>query len=485
MRSLDRWTLGIAELAHVDAHRTLPNLNAYLLELDGRLRQVAQMLEGQAPQQAPQGIALQLNAPALRGMSHFDRAAIALTRKELATLESLTRSLFECVEDAAGFAAEHRQRVPRTPPTINGDGVRLPVPNVDHLWGATMAATTVAVGFCIWIFFDPPGHASMYQLSGTIAMVVAATPQFRASRLLGPFAVAMLLGLAVYVFVLPKLSTFAELACVIFLFSFVTCYFFKGIARLAGLIGMINMISIQNQQTYNFAAMANSYVFLLMAFTLVFVISHMIGSPRPEKKLLHLLSRFFRSAASIMSQTIKPSAQPSTTGAQWRSAYHRNAVASIPQDVAAWARAIDPKKFPDNTPEQVQSLVARLQALSYRMEELLDAGKARQSALLTRVLGDDIRALRQGFERTFKHWSAEFGTAPADDAHDRLAAGRSALEARIDEALAQHDAEAFSEQEGEDFYRLLGGYRGVSEAAVAYASVAAEINWKHWREERF
>jgi hypothetical protein len=42
-----------------------------------------------------------------------------------------------------------------------------------------------------------------------------------------------------------------------------------------------------------------------------------------------------------------------------------------------------------------------------------------------------------------------------------------------------------NQEEGELFFRLLGGYRGVSEAALAYAGAAQPINWSQWREERF
>ena len=35
------------------------------------------------------------------------------------------------------------------------------------------------------------------------------------------------------------------------------------------------------------------------------------------------------------------------------------------------------------------------------------------------------------------------------------------------------------------FYRYLGGFRGLSEAAIGYAGVAAAVDWEPWREARF
>jgi uncharacterized membrane protein YccC len=45
------------------------------------------------------------------------------------------------------------------------------------------------------------------------------------------------------------------------------------IITLAGMIAVLTMISVQNQQTYNFAAMANSYLYTLLAIAFVFAMS--------------------------------------------------------------------------------------------------------------------------------------------------------------------------------------------------------------------
>ncbi len=49
----------------------------------------------------------------------------------------------------------------------------LPVPDWDHVRAATFVAATTGVGFLIWILFDPPGHSAWFQVSGTIALLVA------------------------------------------------------------------------------------------------------------------------------------------------------------------------------------------------------------------------------------------------------------------------------------------------------------------------
>ena len=42
-----------------------------------------------------------------------------------------------------------------------------------------------------------------------------------------------------------------------------------------------------------------------------------------------------------------------------------------------------------------------------------------------------------------------------------------------------------SDRDGEHLYRLLGAYRGLSEAGIEYAGTAEGIEWGRWRESRF
>jgi hypothetical protein len=100
-------------------------------------------------------------------------------------------------------------------------------------------------------------------------------------------------------------------------------------------------------------------------------------------------------------------------------------------------------------------------------------------------MGEDFRVWRTGLEGAFGAWSSSHETEPAADLQERLATWLTGLETRIGEALEQTDTETPGDQARENFYRLLGGFRGVSEAAIAYATAAASIDWAQWREEVF
>lgn len=485
METIDRWQTGIADLTGIDANAALPDLTAYFDELGARFAEIQGLLGGNSPAHEPATISLTVDHKALEGVLNLDRAALAVTRQELIVLERLTRSLLGCVRDLMCASARVAATEPEPSPRPRPRGFLLPVVDPDHLRGAAFVSLSVAAGFLIWIYINPPGHTGWFQFVGSVAMAVAATQQLKATVLAKSIGLASVIGLLSYVFIMPRLSTFVGLGALLFMAAFVVCYFYTGLARLAGLIAIVNEISVSNPQSYNFAAMANGLFFTVAALLFVFGMSYMLRSPRPEKAVLHLVQRFFRSAAFLVTRLeTDPRRAPSVTQ-RWRAAFHWQELQTLPAKITAWSHAIDRTKFPANTPEQVQGLVTSLQTLVCRLHALHDAGDQGQAASLIQELGEEIQAWRTGIEETFMTWSQHPDADAAVDLQGRLAKWLDALEARIEAVLAQTDTTGLSPEEGQHFFRLLGGIRGVTAAAVGCAGSAGTIDWKQWREEMF
>lgn len=483
--SLDRWRTSIPELARIDIDKVLPGVAAFFDELDGRFDAIQKLLQDSPAQFKPGPVSLNIDQTAFGRLSHFEQAALMVTRTELETLGSVTVALFDCALDLAGQAEDKSTPQPLPVSRALRPGIKLPVLDLDRLRSAAYAAMVTGAGFCVWIYLDPPGHSGWLFLSGTLALNVIVMLQMPVTRFVKPLALAGVLSICVYVFIMPHLSTYYELGLLLFICMFTVRYFFTGLAQLMGNIAIINMLLIQNQQTYNFAALVNSLIFMVMVFLFLHLLSHMMGTPRPEKKVLFLVRRFFRSAEFLMSSVVRePGSKPSAL-TQWKIAFHLYEMKSLPDKIRVWSKAIDQNKFSSNEPDQVQRLVTTLQGLMYRIEYLLEARDARQAESLAREMTQSVHAWRESIESIFVKWSDNPGSAPAVDLELRLAAGLSVLEQRIDATIEQVDRQAISEEEGENFYRLLGAYRGVSEAAVAYAGIAGTIDWVDWNEEKF
>jgi hypothetical protein len=480
MTATARWAESLAEVAHIDVAEVMPGVHEYFTELDRRFEQIQGMLGGTPPQHTSATVDLAMSEVGLKTLSHFDRAAVVVTRNGLLRIEAVTRSQFDCVRDLKGFGTSATGRT-RQAPHHRG----LPILDPDRLRASVMAMTAVWVGFLVWVYFNPPGHSSLILLATIPAFAVAQHPWMRLTSVRHAFAVALPFGVLVYVFIMPRLSSYAELGPLIFTFTFVVCYFFPGMGRVAGLLALITMVPIENQQTYSFAALANSYIYVLIGVSLSMAVSYITFTPRPEKAFLHLLGRFFRSCEFVVSRMALDRHGATTALERWRRAYHEQELRTLPGKLAAWGRVIDHRLFPANSREQVESLVTQLQSLAFRLHELTEAGEAPQADLLVRELLDDVRAwrlvLQEGFHRAAE--APEIG--PEGVLRERLATRLASLEKRTCEAMDHAGDGKLTSENYQSFYKLLGGYRGVSEAALSYVGVAGQVNWDQWRESRF
>ena len=76
-------------------------------------------------------------------------------------------------------------------------------------------------------------------------------------------------------------------------------------------------------------------------------------------------------------------------------------------------------------------------------------------------------------------------TAQDFDMEGRLAARMARLDARIEETYGQAESAELSARDYANFFRYLGGLRGLSESGIGFIKVAKTVDWARWREARF
>ena len=485
--TIDRWGSGISQLSAVDVETVIPDLPAFYDELEVRFDHIRQILNGVNSSYEMKSVLMPVDLKAVKRLSAFDRAALAMAKKDLESIEVLTRSLLECVQVLTGNSFNSAKAWSISARTPARKGFTLPVIDPDHVRGAAFVAIVVFCGFLVWILFNPPGHASWFELPGIMAMAVAATQQLKVTIMAKPIFLASVLCLIAYVFIMPRLASFYGLGSLIFVLVFINCYLFTGMARLAGMVAIFTQIAVQNQQTYNFAAMVNSLIFTIGAFFFVFGMSYLLSSSRPEKKLMKLSRRYFQSAEYLVRSVSAPVIKESGWWLQWRHAFHRYQIKTIPGKIIDWGRAIDQTLFPANSPQQTKALVTCLQVLSIRVEALLQSAEDTRTHVLIRKTADELKPWLAKIEATFAVWAThpESGAGSMEDLQSQLETALNGLEGRIDSILEQVDESSAIEVDGESFYRLLGGLRGITEASVTFAGVSGGIDWRQWGEEKF
>jgi len=164
---------------------------------------------------------------------------------------------------------------------------------------------------------------------------------------------------------------------------------------------------------------------------------------------------------------------------------HLGDLATIPGKLAIWGSALPAPALGQSTTAQMQALVDSLQALAYRIQDLIEIRATPQSQVLARELLPQVRAWRVGLQDIFCDLSQHPEAAEFSDFRSRLDAMLARLEGHIEKAVAGEDQAGIATRESEDSIRLVGAFRGVSEELVNFARQSGEIDWARLREARF
>jgi hypothetical protein len=135
--------------------------------------------------------------------------------------------------------------------------------------------------------------------------------------------------------------------------------------------------------------------------------------------------------------------------------------------------------------EEAQSLVNSLQELGDGMRALMASREAIQSETIRKALTADMRAWRNAIQDVLRNLSVSPVSEEATVLRSRLDEQLAVVEARIESEITAVHPGRIDSEEIENMYRLLGVYRRISEAMIAFAGHAAAIDWTCLCEERF
>jgi hypothetical protein len=245
------------------------------------------------------------------------------------------------------------------------------------------------------------------------------------------------------------------------------------------------LMDVTNEQNYNFLGVTNLAVVLALVLAVLAVATHFPVSFRAEHVFLRLLGRFFRSCTYLISTLQWDLANRPTRWQRLRRMLHLGDLARIPGQLAIWGSALPAAALGQSSNEEMQALVESLQALAYRMQDLIETRATPQSQMLARELGSQVHAWRVGLQDIFRNLSQHPGAADFVDFRSRLDAMRERLEEQIKGVVAGADQASVATSENENSVRLLGAFRGVSEGLVNFARQSGGIDWARLREARF
>ena len=443
---------------------------------------MSSLLSGNLPSIKLQDVRVTIKSLARPDNSHFDKAAIAIIISELNNIESISRKMVIVATKLADSIFRNQKIVVTDDNSLKKSGFNFPVLDIEYLKGSLYVSLVVVFGFIIWFYVNPPGHSSWYILGGVFALIFAGAQQVRTVKLVIPFIIAMFLASLIYIFIIPELSMFYQLGILLFVCMFVIQYFLSGPATAVFTIVLLQLIAINNPQTFNASGLVNSFVFVSMLMIYLFGMSYIINSPRPEKQLLKLVGRFFKSAKFLISEN---TIDTNTTSfiQSYKKAFYLHELHILPAKIKAWGKAINKNLFSNTDYQQIEELVNILDVIVVRIETLMEANHSSQESKINE-LSELINDWKQRLIKAFDSWDNLTEDEIKSNTSELVLKRMDELEENLKDIVAKNEKK-INEEEAIQFYHLLGGYRGVTEATLSFVKLADQLDWKQWKEERF
>ncbi len=450
----------------VDFSLFIENYDQVVERVEAMFSQVDRRWRGEKDVRDIDSIEVGYRKDSLRAEPHLTVAAVA-TRAELLdqiqqVLLELDAALDSMLYDKAGFMAS-----------------RKPVGKPAFIWLDLENAKTALRMFCtfwmataIWIAFNPPMGFSFVALSSILVLLVSYTP-VTPKLLFILFSFGFICALPAYVFLLPQLTHWLQLAVFMFSYAFIGFYLFQGPVSIFFLLGLFTL-NIQNTMSYNFdIILLVILTFYLMCAMLIITIYFPFTS-KPERLYGGMLQRFFYRAARTMERASDYRARPRALPAQDGS--------SLLAKLHTWGSKIDSDYFSGDVKGQIAQLnqacdllLGQVQVLLLRRDEfarnrLICATRIHGSHDLLVDLTDNLAS----------------GEAQSDDVQEKLIA-ESLLDMRerLDTLRHPEEVTKYDRAELAQFFVYLNLRASILDSIRACRRAHRDVDWARLAGKRF
>lgn len=473
--ALEGWRLCLPDCMHLYLPGLLPGNRAFVAEIQGRLQDIESMLAGRAPKGAGPPRQLRAQQAAMKALSPFDRAAVRLLQDTLEDIDRITRELHRRVAEARGFKPLESKPPARHLPLL---------PRLLDLerWAMVLRVETVLWLAILTVIYVPalPNAATFLVASISLSTSISIqAPQFRPYALLAPVSLGMLIGGSAHIFIMPNLVGFPALATLIFIGVFLLSYLYarpeQSIVKTTTLLLFIILIHVQNTQSFSFLTVANLAVAFALILAIVSIGVYVPISHRAESTFRRTLRRFFESCAGAMAASRSPRQREQS----------QFDVDVLPRRLPSLVRSLPPEALVEQERQPMEAYAASVEALAGRLAVFDRARDEAQAQAIVERLSEEGRDWRAALQELFGALAVDPAAADRNQLRQRLDRAMTRLEGRIKETLQDLDPGSLSAGEAERLYRLLGAYRGLSEALVDLVGQAERIDWPRITEARF
>ena len=484
--TLERWRLTLSDLPAAGFRQSLIGIDSFNAEIDRRLNIIVAILaDGNAEiSEKATGLFLEDNTD----LPTFDRAAIVAAHHHMMEIDRLSGRML-------ATAAEIRD-LPNVIAGRNGQPAKAPVgsklrlPDPERLASTAFAMTTVVL-FCLTYFYLPslPSPPLMFGMGTALALILASTPFVPLLSVAKAGFIGLLIGWVFHLIIMPHIEGFDALGGWLFAAVFAICWIWHGpsggLQRSMGLAFLVAVSSIDNQQTFSFTGAINFGVQMFITFA-IFAIT--LSVPITFKNAIvfrRLVRRYFGSLNTLLETMHIDRREARTWWESQRRAYHLHQVRTIPARLLPWLMYLPTAAASPEDKKSLQGFVQSLDLLNNKVEDLLTARDLSYTDETVTQLLMELRAWREAIQTVSKGLAEGREEFLQPDYRTRLDVRMSHLEELLREIISSGAVGSENVSGDQSLYRLLGAFRGISEALLGVVEPAAKVDWTRFREARF
>jgi hypothetical protein len=448
------------------------DLTPYIADYERILAQIGAMFDrirrawdGTREGEPLASIPVEIRPGSLVAGSHLTVAAVA-SRVEMleriqAVLQQLDATLGSLLFDEGSFGPA---RAPRGKPAF----IWL---DQENFKTALRAFVTFWIACGIWIQFNPPGGFTLVTLCTILIPLVSYTP-VTPKLLFILFSLGFAFALPAYIFLLPAMTHWVELAGFLFAYAFLGFYVLKGPVSIFFLLGLFTL-GIQNTMNYNFNGILLTILMFYMICALLIISIHFPFTSKPERIYAGLRRRFFYHCGRLAAVGNDPTGSP-----RWTRLRLRRDSALLAK-LHHWGSRVDSALFPSAGPTSIGALNRQCDLLQSQLLVLL--GRANEFAQNPLIAAGDSRARARLFRTLCDELARNRYTSVFDETQENLAG----LLQRLDDHLGSDYLERYSTEELAQFYVYLDLQVSILSGLYSCLQAQQALDWGQLGEARF
>lgn len=453
----------------LEFRRFITNYDALVANVDNLFGAVEAGWGGKGQAASMAAVSTGFNTDNLSKLSHREIAEVAARadclRDIQEDLQKILSALNSIVFDQPGFTAEA---------ATEGKPNFLWLDR-ESLFTGIRAFVIFWVACSVWILFNPPGGFMFVTLCTILIPLVSYTP-VTPKLLIILFSFGFIFALPAYVFLLPAMNHWLQLAAFLFGYAFIGFYVFKGPVSIFFLLGLFTL-GIQNQMNYNFAVIMSIILMFYMVCAMQIISVSFPFTSNRARLYAGLRKRFFSNCAHISSNLGATSIM-----AQWLIGQRLNIGDALVTKMRGWGAMIDSSHYDRNTAEAITNFTASCDVLQGQLRAI---HKRRSSSEGNRLVE---QANKQTNASTLGTLCLAIAGDNKDDLSTRFEFATTDLQAakdKLDYLLRQTDVERYSQKELADFYIFLNLYASIYRNLAACRDTAAALDWQQLRGHKF